>query len=67
MLNYYGFSSYIWLTQVVPFLQELPTMEDHYNTIEDEAFPPLPPPHSPGGQENGDPFGNGEKRENIQI
>ncbi|XP_034089665.1 TIMELESS-interacting protein isoform X3 [Gymnodraco acuticeps] len=37
-------------------------MEDglfHYNTIEDEAFPPLPPPHSPGGQENGDPFGNG--------
>ncbi|XP_033962295.1 TIMELESS-interacting protein [Pseudochaenichthys georgianus] len=35
-------------------------MEDHYNTIEDEAFPPLPPPHSPGGQENGDPFGNGD-------
>ncbi|KAL3065961.1 hypothetical protein OYC64_015993 [Pagothenia borchgrevinki] len=31
-----------------------------YNTIEDEAFPPLPPPHSPGGQENGDPFGNGD-------
>ncbi|KAJ4947236.1 hypothetical protein JOQ06_009274 [Pogonophryne albipinna] len=32
----------------------------HYNTIEDEAFPPLPPPHSSGGQENGDPFGNGD-------
>uniref|UniRef100_A0A3B4EWP6 TIMELESS-interacting protein n=1 Tax=Pundamilia nyererei TaxID=303518 RepID=A0A3B4EWP6_9CICH len=29
-----------------------------YDGIEDEAFPPLPPPHSPGrgGQEEGDPF-----------
>lgn len=29
----------------------------------DEAFPPLPPPHSPGqgGQDEGDPFANGEK------
>lgn len=29
----------------------------------DEAFPPLPPPHSPGqgGHDEGDPFANGEK------
>ncbi|XP_070765660.1 TIMELESS-interacting protein [Enoplosus armatus] len=34
-----------------------------YNSIDDEAFPPLPPPHSPGqgGQEDGDPFGNEEE------
>lgn len=34
-----------------------------YDGIEDEAFPPLPPPHSPGqgGQEDGDPFADGEK------
>lgn len=34
-----------------------------YDRIEDEAFPPLPPPESPGkgGQEEDDPFGNGEK------
>uniref|UniRef100_A0A3P9CLA8 TIMELESS-interacting protein n=1 Tax=Maylandia zebra TaxID=106582 RepID=A0A3P9CLA8_9CICH len=32
-----------------------------YDGIEDEAFPPLPPPHSPGrgGQEEGDPFADG--------
>ncbi|KAM9366741.1 TIMELESS-interacting protein [Symphorus nematophorus] len=31
-----------------------------YDGLEDEAFPPLPPPHSPGqgGQDDGDPFGN---------
>ncbi|KAM3849252.1 TIMELESS-interacting protein [Diretmus argenteus] len=34
-----------------------------YDHIEDEAFPPLPPPHSPGqgGGEEADPFGNGEE------
>lgn len=34
-----------------------------YDGLEDEAFPPLPPPQSPGqgGQDEGDPFGNGEK------
>lgn len=33
-----------------------------YDNLEDEAFPPLPPPHSPGlgGQEDGDPFGSCE-------
>jgi len=34
-----------------------------YDGLEDEAFPPLPPPHSPGqggGQEEGDPFADGE-------
>ncbi|KAL7406550.1 hypothetical protein ABVT39_021990 [Epinephelus coioides] len=32
------------------------------NSFEDEAFPPLPPPHSPGqgGQEDGDPFADGD-------
>ncbi|XP_059211108.1 TIMELESS-interacting protein [Centropristis striata] len=32
----------------------------NYNDLEDESFPPLPPPHSPGqaGQEDGDPFAN---------
>uniref|UniRef100_A0A3Q3CCA7 Uncharacterized protein n=1 Tax=Haplochromis burtoni TaxID=8153 RepID=A0A3Q3CCA7_HAPBU len=32
-----------------------------YDGIADEAFPPLPPPHSPGrgGQEEGDPFADG--------
>ncbi|KAK2919869.1 TIMELESS-interacting protein [Channa argus] len=32
-----------------------------YDSLEDEAFPPLPPPHSPGngGQDEGDPFSNG--------
>lgn len=30
-----------------------------YENTEDEAFPPLPPPLSPG-QEDGDPFANGE-------
>ncbi|XP_070686685.1 TIMELESS-interacting protein [Pempheris klunzingeri] len=29
-----------------------------YDGIEDEAFPPLPPPHSPG---QGDPFADGEE------
>ncbi|KAG7483495.1 TIMELESS-interacting protein [Solea senegalensis] len=28
---------------------------------DDEAFPPLPPPHSPGGQDEGDPFENGDE------
>ena len=34
-----------------------------YDAIEDESFPPLPPPQSPGqgGQDDGDPFANGEK------
>lgn len=38
-------------------------MLDPFDGLKDEAFPPLPPPHSPGqgGQEDGDPFGNGEK------
>uniref|UniRef100_A0A673B202 TIMELESS-interacting protein n=1 Tax=Sphaeramia orbicularis TaxID=375764 RepID=A0A673B202_9TELE len=41
------------------------TMEDlpDYSQIEDESFPPLPPPDSPGqgGQDNGDPFANGDE------
>ncbi|XP_074523277.1 TIMELESS-interacting protein [Halichoeres trimaculatus] len=38
-----------------------------YDGLEDEAFPPLPPPHSPGqgGQENGDPFGNDEENGDV--
>ncbi|XP_071779048.1 TIMELESS-interacting protein isoform X1 [Centroberyx gerrardi] len=34
-----------------------------YEHIEDETFPPLPPPHSPGqgGGEEADPFANGEE------
>ncbi|XP_044058642.1 TIMELESS-interacting protein [Siniperca chuatsi] len=41
----------------------LDPMENGHDGIEDEAFPPLPPPHSPGqgGQEEGDPFGNEEE------
>lgn len=33
-----------------------------YDAMEDEAFPPLPPPHSPGrgGADEEDPFANGE-------
>ena len=33
----------------------------------DEAFPPLPPPHSPGqgGHEDRDPSGNGEKEDEV--
>lgn len=39
-----------------------------YENIEDEAFPPLPPPASPGGLEenDGDPFANGESSEKQQ-
>ncbi|XP_061077858.1 TIMELESS-interacting protein [Conger conger] len=33
-----------------------------YENTEDESFPPLPPPLSPG-QEDGDPFANGEEGE----
>ncbi|KAM7405649.1 hypothetical protein PAMP_000083 [Pampus punctatissimus] len=38
-----------------------------YDGAEDEAFPPLPPPHSPslGGQEEGDPFTNGEEEGDV--
>lgn len=34
-----------------------------YDSIEDETFAPLPPPHSPGhgGQEAAEPFDDGEK------
>ncbi|XP_032366581.1 TIMELESS-interacting protein [Etheostoma spectabile] len=34
-----------------------------YDNIEDESFPPLPPPHSPGqgGQGDGNPFENGDE------
>lgn len=40
-----------------------------YDGLEDEAFPPLPPPQSPGqgGQDEGDPFGNGEKLFEMQF
>ncbi|XP_076743138.1 TIMELESS-interacting protein-like isoform X1 [Maylandia zebra] len=40
-----------------------------YDGIEDEAFPPLPPPHSPGrgGQEEGDPFADGDEGEVSQL
>lgn len=34
-----------------------------YELIEDEAFPPLPPPGSPGQEENQEePFANGKSR-----
>ncbi|XP_062405336.1 TIMELESS-interacting protein isoform X2 [Sardina pilchardus] len=33
-----------------------------YDNIDDEAFPPLPPPASPGQEDNdGDPFANGDE------
>ncbi|XP_005457469.1 TIMELESS-interacting protein isoform X1 [Oreochromis niloticus] len=40
-----------------------------YDGIEDEAFPPLPPPHSPGrgAQEEGDPFADGDEGEVSQL
>ncbi|XP_042071469.1 TIMELESS-interacting protein [Haplochromis burtoni] len=40
-----------------------------YDGIADEAFPPLPPPHSPGrgGQEEGDPFADGDEGEVSQL
>ena len=31
-----------------------------FEQIEDESFPPLPPPFSPGNAGEGDPFDNGE-------
>lgn len=36
---------------------------DDYDAMEDEAFPPLPPPQSPGqgGEDDHEPFDNGEK------
>lgn len=39
-------------------------LSDYDGMDEDEAFPPLPPPHSPGqgGADEGDPFANGERR-----
>nr|XP_020511708.1 TIMELESS-interacting protein [Labrus bergylta]XP_020511709.1 TIMELESS-interacting protein [Labrus bergylta] len=38
-----------------------------YDGLEDEAFPPLPPPHSPGqgGREDGDPFGNEDENGDV--
>ncbi|XP_026175729.1 TIMELESS-interacting protein [Mastacembelus armatus] len=38
-----------------------------YDSIEDEAFPALPPPHSPGQgeQEGGNPFANGEDEDEV--
>ncbi|KAL2089024.1 hypothetical protein ACEWY4_015923 [Coilia grayii] len=37
-----------------------------YERIEDEAFPPLPPPMSPGQEENeGGPFANGEEEGEV--
>ncbi|XP_030017638.1 TIMELESS-interacting protein isoform X2 [Sphaeramia orbicularis] len=46
-------------------------MEDlpDYSQIEDESFPPLPPPDSPGqgGQDNGDPFANDEDGEVSKL
>ncbi|KAM7014994.1 TIMELESS-interacting protein [Tautogolabrus adspersus] len=38
-----------------------------FDGLEDEAFPPLPPPHSPGqgGREDGDPFGNEEENGEV--
>ncbi|XP_076012037.1 TIMELESS-interacting protein [Genypterus blacodes] len=43
-------------------LSVLHTMDDipDYDRIDDEAFPPLPPPHSPGlgGVDEANPFGN---------
>ncbi|XP_072236006.1 TIMELESS-interacting protein [Leuresthes tenuis] len=41
-----------------------------YDGLEDEAFPPLPPPHSPGqggGQEDGDPFADGDEGEVSRL
>ncbi|XP_067456804.1 TIMELESS-interacting protein [Thunnus thynnus] len=38
-----------------------------YDGMEDEAFPPLPPPQSPGlgGEDGGDPFTNGEEEGDV--
>lgn len=38
-----------------------------YDRIDDEAFPALPPPHSPGqgGADEADPFANGEGNTGI--
>lgn len=38
-----------------------------YDGIEDEAFPPLPPPHSPGqgGLDEGSPFADGEENGDV--
>lgn len=36
----------------------------NYENIEDEAFPPLPPPMSPG-QDEGDPFANGKTSKSL--
>lgn len=40
-----------------------------YENIEDEAFPPLPPPASPGGQDENDrdPFENGKASKKNQY
>ncbi|XP_056235922.1 TIMELESS-interacting protein [Seriola aureovittata] len=42
-------------------------LSDYGGIEEDETFPPLPPPHSPGqgGQEEGDPFANGEEEGDV--
>ncbi|MEQ2256387.1 hypothetical protein ILYODFUR_023677 [Ilyodon furcidens] len=40
------------------------------DNMEDEAFPPLPPPHSPGeggAQTHGDPFGDAEEGEVSKL
>ncbi|XP_058638101.1 TIMELESS-interacting protein isoform X2 [Onychostoma macrolepis] len=38
-----------------------------YEHIEDERFPPLPPPSSPGQGDIEDPFGNGEGEEEGEV
>lgn len=62
----------LWLFQaggamLDPQEDRLSDMPD-YNDLDDEAFPPLPPPYSPGqggGQEQGELFGGGEAA--VQI
>ncbi|XP_062326694.1 TIMELESS-interacting protein isoform X4 [Osmerus eperlanus] len=36
-----------------------------FEQIEDESFPPLPPPFSPGNAGEGDPFANGELQHDV--
>ncbi|XP_029000137.1 TIMELESS-interacting protein [Betta splendens] len=52
----------------------MPTKSGHhtipdYDGLEDEAFPPLPPPDSPGqaAQDDADPFGNGEASQLAEV
>lgn len=70
-MNMNLFLKFIGCYRFLFFLQDLRTMSDpfdrnglqDYDGLEDEAFPALPPPHSPGlgGHDEGNPFSNGEE------